>query len=611
MDITIKEGDYKKFGVSKKANGYVFTFAGEKEEACYICFYDKEYQLIERVFVPKTYCMGSVRSVYVSGIKEKELRYNYEIDGKMIPDPYADRILGRENWNDTKRAERDYNVYCGKVTDKFEWEEDDFPEVKKSDMVLYKLHVRGFSMEQAGAGKKRGTFAAIIEKLAYLKELGVTTVELMPVYEFEEFMMEENQIIPEIPEYLKWQDTEEPKTKVIGLNYWGYGPGEYFAVKESYASSAHASIEFKTLIKQMHKMGMECVLEMFFPQGMNLNIILDALRFWVREYHVDGFHLIGDSIPVKAICQDVYLSRTKIFFEYYEGFAFEEERTYKNLYVYNEEYLYPARKLLNHAFGSLEEFANQQKKQHKNVGFVNFLASNNGFTLMDVFSYQDKHNEDNGEGNTDGSNFNFSNNCGVEGKTGKRFVNELRKKQMMNAFAMLFFSQGVPLIMSGDEIGNSQNGNNNAYCQDNPIGWVNWKKNAKNDWLIRFVKDLANFRRKHPILHLDEPMHMNDYKHIGYPDLSYHGENAWISGFYQEKNAFGTMYCGDEFLYIGYHFGAGSKNLALPKLPKNKKWYLVMNTSNLEEPFLKEEICLENQQLLQINAQSTVALIAK
>ena len=625
MKITIREGNYKKFGVSEDAEGFIFTFAGEKEEECFIRIYDKQNQLIERILVPKTYCMGSVRSVLVSGIKEKELRYNYEINGEIITDVYADKIIGRELFHNKGRAEQDYAVYCGKVNQEFDWEEDDFPEIPKREMVMYKLHARGFSMDGGAKGKKKGTFVAISDKIAYLKELGVTTVEFMPIYEFEELILEEK---PEVPDYIKWQASEEdlilPEEsgkKVVGLNYWGYGEGNYFAVKSAYASTNNPSRELKELIKQMHQNGLECVLEMFFPSGMNQNVILDALRFWVREYHVDGFHLLGESVPVKAVCQDMFLSRTKLFVDSFADDIYHLEKNYHNCYVYNDQYLYPARKLLNHLGGSLEEFANQQKKQHKNVGFVNYIANNNGFTLMDVFSYQDKHNEENGENNADGNNWNFSSNCGIEGKTGKRYVSELRRKQLLNAFAMLFFSQGIPLVMAGDEMCNTQNGNNNAYCQDNRTGWLNWKKDEKNVWLSSFVKQLIAFRKAHPILTMDEPMRMNDYGHKGHPDLSYHGESAWLSGFYQEKSSFGTMYCGsyatkedgsaDDFIYVGYNFHTGMNHLALPKLPDKKKWYLIMDTSEAAEPFFTKEVCVENQQLLAVKAQSTVVLIGK
>ena len=625
MGVTIKEGNYNKFGVCEAEDGYIFTFAGEKEQECHIRIYNKANQLVERILVPKSYCMGAVRSVFVGGLKEKELRYNYEIDGEIITDIYADKIIGREVWNDTRREEKQYTVYCGKENQEFDWEEDDFPEVPKRKMVMYKLHTRGFSMDGGAKGKKRGTFAAIADKLDYLKELGVTTVELMPVYEFEEILLEER---PAMPAYIKWQASEQDVIlpddggiKAVGLNYWGYGPGNYFAVKASYSSTGNASKELKELIKQMHKKGIECILEMSFPSGMNQNVILSILRFWVREYHVDGFHLLGDSVPVKVVCQDMFLSRTKLFCNNYAEEHYHIEKNYPNLYVYNDDYLYPARKLLNHVGGSLEEFANQQKKQSKNVGFVNYIANNNGFTLMDVFSYQSKHNEANGENNTDGSDWNFSSNYGVEGKSGKRYVVEMRKKQILNAFTMQFMGQGVPLIWAGDEMCNTQGGNNNAYCQDNKVSWLNWKKDEKNVWLSNFVGKLAKFRTEHPIVAFDEPMHMNDYGRKGCPDMSYHGESAWLAGFYLANTAFGIMYCGDyvkkedgehdDYVYVGYNFHSGLNHLALPKLPNKKKWYMVMNTLNVESPFLEEEVCLENQQLFEIKAQTTVILVGK
>lgn len=625
MGITIREGNYDKFGVRVAEGGCIFTFAGEKEQECYIRIYNKASQLIERIFVPKSYCMGAVRSVFVGGLKEKELRYNYEIDGEIINDIYADKIIGREVWNDARRKEQQYAVYCGKENLEFDWEGDDFPELPRNQMVMYKLHTRGFSMDGGAKGKKRGTFSAIADKMDYLKNLGITTIELMPVYEFEEIVLERK---PEVPDYIKWQVSEqdmilpeEGGMKAVGLNYWGYGEGSYFAVKASYSATGNASQELKRLIKEMHRNGLECVLEMFFPSGMNQNVILNILRFWVREYHVDGFHLLGDSVPVKAVCQDMFLSRTKLFCNSFEEEMYHAEKVYPNLYVYNDDYLYPARKLLNHIGGSLEEFANQQRKQSEQIGFVNYIASNNGFTLMDTFCYQDKHNEANGENNADGSNWNFSSNYGVEGKSGKRYVSEIRKRQMLNAFAMQFMAQGVPLIWAGDEMCNSQNGNNNAYCQDNKVGWVNWKKDGKNVWLADFISKLSAFRKAHPVLTLNAPMHMNDYRHKGCPDLSYHGESAWLSGFYQESTALGMMYCGDyakkeneendDYIYVGYNFHSGLNHLALPKLPDKKKWYLVMNTVNTEQPFAEKEVCLDNQQLFEIKAQTIIILVGR
>ena len=428
---------------------------------------------------PAAFCRGAVRSIYIHGLKADHLLYNYEINGETVPDPYASKIAGREKWDDERRAECDFLV-CGSFEEKeYEWQSAYCPEIPKNEMVMYKLHVRGFSMDSGKKGKMRGTFAAVEERIPYLKALGVTTVELMPVYEFEEIEIPKKQKLPgyipqgSLPE--KGSVTEKEKRKV---NYWGYAKGSYFAPKASYGYSKNVTRELKHLIDTLHQNQMECVMEMYFEQEENQNLILDALRYWATEFRADGFHLIGENVPITAIAQDLYLRRSKIFYQYIPEQLWKEKEHYPHLFVYNDEYLYTGRKLLNHQGGSLFEFGNQQKKQNKTVGFVNFMANNNGFTLADLFSYCEKHNEANGEENTDGSNYNFSINCGTEGKTSRKYVKELRRKHLYMALSMVFFAQGVPLLLAGDEALNSQQGNNNAYCQDNKTGWVNWKRNT-------------------------------------------------------------------------------------------------------------------------------------
>lgn len=359
-------------------------------------------------------------------------------------------------------------------------------------------------------------------------------------------------------------------------------------------------------------------MEFYFSPGMNQNVILDALRFWVREYHVDGFHLQGESLPVTAAAQDLLLSRTKLFYTHFDPILLENAKKYHHLYLYSDEYLYPARKMLNHMEGSLNELFCQQRKQNSVEGFVNYITNNNGFTMWDLFSYCEKHNLDNGEDNCDGNCYNYSSNCGVEGYTRKRYIDNLRKKQVRNALAMEFLAQGVPLILGGDEFLNSQQGNNNAYCQDNKTGWLNWKNSKKEAWLYEFVKKLAEFRKEHPIIASEHPMELNDYGRKGFPDLSYHGESAWISSIPADRQAAGMLYCGeyekktdqtpDDYIYIGYNFHSGLSHLALPKLPQNKKWYLLMNTS-LQESFLQEKEVMEDQHLLAIEGQSISILI--
>lgn len=623
MGYAIKEGNYAKYGVQVEKEEITFTFEAEKEDECKIVFYGKNREMIEKIEVPEQYCRGAVRSICIQGKTIKHLSYNYEINKKIITDPYANHIIGRESWNDKKRKSCHYQICSGYSSEEFDWKEDVLPEIPRQQMVMYKLHVRGFSMDAGIRDKSRGTFAAVRDRILYLRQLGVTTLEFMPVYEFEELVLPES---TELPDYLKWKEKNgdlikpQQEKEADKLNYWGYVPGNYFAVKSSYAASSDPSYEWKELIRELHANGIECVMEMFFPKGQNQNMILEALRYWVREYHVDGFHLLGEKLPVTLIAQDAWLRRTKIFYTSFDEELLKIPCIYPHLFAYNDEYLYPVRRMLNHINGDLDAFLCQQRKQHKVQGFVNYIADNNGFSLLDLFSYSEKHNESNGEANCDGSNWNLSNNYGLEGRTTKKHINEIRERQMRNAIAIIMLGQGVPLLFEGDEMGNSQEGNNNAYCQDNHVGWVNWKKNKKYAWLIQFTGRMASFRKQHPAIASNEPKQLSDFRRKGFPDLSYHGDNAWISVISAERQAVGVMYCGayaqcadgseDDMIYIGYNFHTGFSRLALPKLPEQKKWYLSMDTARGKEAFLEqEEVQIEQQ--IDLKGQSVVILIGK
>ena len=213
----------------------------------------------------------------------------------------------------------------------------------------------------------------------------------------------------------------------------------------------------------------------------------------------------------------------------------------------------------------------------------------------------------------------MSANYGVEGRSRKQRIVRIRERQMCNAVAVLFLAQGVPLLYEGDETGDSQNGNNNVYCQDNPTGWVNWKKDERYAWFREFVARMAAFRREHPVLAADMPKQLSDAKGTGYPDLSYHGENAWISDLSGERQSLGMLYCGkkdgdgtegEEFLYVGCNFHMGPTRLALPKLPGKKKWYLLMDTARERAPFLKEEERVDAPRI-ELCGQSVVILTGK
>ena len=632
MNLVVKEGNYLTLGATVAKNQVTFTFEGEKEDLCRIVLISKKTQEREIVEVPAEYCIGALRSITISGMNPQEYNYIYDINGVEVLDPYAKVVVGREVWGDLERITKKNVVSAGFLIDNFSWGEDKCPELSKSEMIMYKLHVRGFSMGNKTAGKTKGTFTAVKNKIPYLKELGVTTIELMPIYEFEELPVQKE--LPQVPDYVKWDVEKADMIQPVVLdnsdkriNYWGYGPGNYFAVKASYGSEPQkAATEFKKLVKTLHENGMECVMEIFFPDDTNQNLIMDALHYWVKEYHVDGFHILGGRLPMTNIVQDAILSRTKLFAEDFHGVS--NPRKYKNLYIYKAEYQYPARQLLNHYDCDIREFINQQKKQSEDLGFVNYIATNNGFTLSDLFMYNDKHNEANGENNCDGPEYNLSTNYGIEGPTKKKYICEIRKQRIYMAYMMLMFAQGIPLIQAGDEFGNTQDGNNNAYCQDNEIGWLNWSGFARTAADREVLKKLIAFRKSHSLLTKEQPYKFNDYRATGAPDLSFHGEYAWISQLDPGRKSLGMLYSGayanevkksDDIqdvcdLYVGYNFYSEEVSLALPKMATGKKgkkdWYLKMNSASSEVVYDTEEV-LEDQQFVTLAPYSICLLVGR
>lgn len=606
------EGNYGGFGASRLADGICFTFEGEQERSCAIRLYEKNRRsrqsqtAVRDIPVPAENCIGAVRSICVRGLDVSRYDYNYVIDGTVVVDPYAKRIVGREKWADVRRLDAEFEVRSGFEFGDFDWQGDRHPEISRSDMVMYKLHVRGFTKDDSSIRPSlRGTFAGLIEKIPYLKSLGVTTVELMPVYEFEELLQPE----PEqsgvsfdgwspqaVAGYRLMQEREAQQRRLEErkVNYWGYGAGNYFAPKSAYSAGKSAAQEFRELVRALHGAGLECVLEMSFLETENPNYIVDVLRYWVLSYHVDGFHLLADPTAVESAICDVLLRRTKIFALQVPAQVWEQSVTYPHVYVYNDDFLYTARKQINHQEANLVEYLNQQRKQHPSVGFVNFFANNNGFTLADVFAYAQKHNEANGEDGTDGNDWNFSVNCGVEGASRKKGIRLQRERLMRLAAASVILAQGVPLILAGDEFGNSQNGNNNAYCQDNRIGWVNWKQKERYAQFWEYVRDLLTLRREHSCIRAEEPFAMCDTQAQGLPDLSYHGAQAW-GEIYPSMQGVGAAYggCAEDAgsLYIAWDFSQNGLTLALPKLPADRQWRVCCGAGTLDH---RQQFCQTN-----------------
>lgn len=552
-----------------------FTFVAE--EKCEILLYDKKtFCLLERITVPSAYSVGHVYSIALSGADWEGICYLYQIGAHRVVDPYARIIVGRERWADESRYDRDYQVYGGFVTKEFVWKEQRTT-VAPRDMVCYKLHLRGFTMKHGLPKAQQGNYKGVMARLEHLKKMGITTLEFQPLYEFEEWMFERYQVAGPRGK-AAWQIKKADK-----INYWGYGMASYFAPKASYFGGERPDVHMKEMIQRIHQRGMECLMEMSFAEEVTGDYMLSALIYWVREYHVDGFHLVGCNLPIEEIADCPYLAKTKIFYDNIPQVLLDKQRGEKHLFVYNNDYQYELRKLQNHMEGNLRRFADQLKRQNKYYGFVNYAANNNGFTLWDSFSYGEKHNYDNGEENRDGTNVNFSYNYGREGKTKSRNIYNIRMQQMRNALATVFLGQGVPLLLAGDEVANSQEGNNNPYCQDNAVGWVQYSKSAARLQLQEFVRRMIAFRKSHKVLSQPEAFRMNDYLHVGTPDLSYHGREPWMMEIGYEQKAVGVLYAGayekEEDVYICYNFHYDDVKLALPGLPENRNWMLVMNTA--------------------------------
>lgn len=558
-------------GVTGTDKGMNFAVAVPQGKECELLLYQKEGEA--PVFVcelTEETAVGEVRCVRLEDMGDKSYEYLYRIDGADYVDPYTRRItrvrLSGEHKKKTSGQfkETQKRVFPGEadsaedvrelrgelVQEQYDWEGDRPLNIPMNQVVAYSLHVRGFTRHSSSKVKHKGTFWGVVEKLPYLTELGINQIHCMPVYEFEE------------------------RTRSV-TNYWGYGPGCYFAPKKSYAASGDAVKEFKDMIKACHQTGIEVILEMPFERGVSKQMMEECLRHYMMEYHVDGFILNPGVAPMDIIHADPILKKTKIL-------------------THREDFQNTMRRFLKGdegMVGGVIYWLNQHTKEN-----YNYITSQNGFTLNDLVSYDSKHNEANGENNQDGPDYNYSWNCGAEGPSRKKAVNELRKNQIRNAFLLLLFAQGTPCILAGDEFGNTQKGNNNVYCQDNPIAWLDWSKLKKQADTYELVKELIALRKSHPVFMQENPLQGLDSMRCGIPDVSYHGEYAWRTPDEFSSRQLGVFYCGaalgDEDYFVIYNMHWLEHTFALPALSGKRKWYEIVST---KEGVLKEPKLLENQ----------------
>lgn len=547
-------------------NGVNFSVAVEQGKKCELLLYKaggkSPFWNIEMKEEPNH---GMLRAIQVEGLKPEEWEYNFRIDGAECLDPYVRAVSGKKNWGEPLEEGK---VPRGRiVVDDYDWEGDAPLQIPYEEVVAYSLHVRGFTKHSSSKVKNKGTFLGVVEKIPYMRHLGINQIHLMPIYEFE----------------------ENGKYK----NYWGYGEAYWFAPKASYAKSHDQVKELKDMVKSCHRSGIEVILNLPFTAEVSHSNIVECIHYYMLEFHVDGFIVNPCCTPFEELRKDPLLSNTKIL---------RQKDDFQDI----------MRRFLKGDEGMIDGVMWWLRHTTGKDGVFNYITSHTGFTLNDLVSYDRKHNELNGEKNQDGPDYNYSWNCGAEGPSRKKAVVELRKNQIKNACMLLLFAQGMPCIHAGDEFLNSQKGNNNVYCQDNETGWLNWSKEGEEYWLFRFVRDLIAFRRKHPVLHCKEELAGIDRVASGVPDISYHGESAWQVPSEVSSRQLGIYYYGEAFedvsCFVAYNMHWLAHSFALPALTKKKKWYLAVST---QDGVLEEEILLENQKEVIVDERTICIFIGR
>ena len=550
----VRPGMYDVNGATALTGAVNFTVHSKYATSCELLLFRREEEEPYAILAfPKHYKIGNVYSMIVFGLDIGEFEYAYRLDGPWMPekgllfdknntllDMYAKAVTGQSVWGEKKSKDKNYHARV--VKNNFDWGNTVQPLLPMSDLIIYEMHVRGFTRHDSSGVNHPGTFAGLMEKIPYLKELGITAVELMPIFEFDETM---------------------GKRQVEGqnlLDYWGYNTVSFFAPNTSYTAAEEYNregTELKTLIKELNANGIEVILDVVFnhtaegneegpfisfkgfdnniyymltPDGhyynfsgcgntMNCNhpvvqeMIVECLRYWTTAYRVDGFRfdlasILGrneDGSPMQdppllqRLAFDPILGNVKLIAEAWDAGGLYQVGNFPAWHrwaEWNGKYRDDLRSFLKGDYWMAPEAIKRitgswdlyQKGYEGYNSSVNFLTCHDGFTLYDLYAYNEKHNYANGWNNTDGADDNRSWNCGAEGMTEDENVNQLRMKLMKNACAVLMCSRGTPMFLAGDEFGNTQFGNNNAYCQDNEISWLDWNLLDKNRELFDFFK---------------------------------------------------------------------------------------------------------------------------
>ena len=533
-------------GLAETAEGWRFAVTAPADAEAELLLYETENnRLVSTIRFPESGRTGSVWALEAELPEDKEFTYLFRVNGREVIDPRAYCLTERSGAKTRKIRAR---VLVPPISDEaplgLPW----------NQTILYKLHVRGYTMGKGSGVKAKGTFLGLAEKLDEIKELGVTSLVLMPCYEF---------------------DTD-------GRNYWGYAPGFYYAPKRSYCATDEPTEEFAAFVKACHEAELECIPEFCFPPELSSREAADILRHWALSYGVDGFHILGKGNWLSELQRDPVLADRKLFLDEVLPGAGE------NAASWTPDYKYAMRRFLaGDRSLSVGEIGNYLSRNRGRGVYVNYFADHDGFTLADAVSYSEKRNEENGQENTDGPVGEPSWNCGAEGKTGNARVNALRLRYIYNAFSLLLLSQGVPMIYAGDEFLNSQNGNNNAWCQDNETGWVNRSRRVDAAKLSEFVAGLIRLRKEHPVLARNEAFRRTDHLGIGFPDVSFHDSSAWVTENGSAKDGLAMLlngaYAGtseekETSFFIACNPNAEGRRIALPNLPGKVAWQVILDT---------------------------------
>ena len=517
---------------------------------------------------------GALYSVRAEGLSPSEYGYFYTLDGAFYPDPLARAVL--------TGSPSDHPLY-GFFLPNGDFPVKDFLSVPLREQILYGLHVKGFTRTDASVPQKlRGTCEGVVAKIPYLRSLSVNAIECMPVY------------VPAKSEN----------------NYWGYGTGYYYALNPAFSATGNAEESFLSFLSACHENGILLYLQFHFPETFSAEEALRVIRFYRTAYGIDGIRLIGIHPVASMIADDPLLQDLYLLTENTQVFSPERKR--QGFIDRSSRHL--LRRFAKGDAGILRDFVRLLLQVGGDQETVSSLTDFSGFTAFDLVSYNWKHNENNGEENRDGEDYNDSWNCGVEGPSSKKEIKALRMRQIRNLFTVLAFSQGALRLREGDEVLNEQGGNNNPYCQDNEVGWVQWKKTAPAKETLSFVTKLLSLRSSLRLLHKDRSILMSTGKDKVLPEVSLHGKEAWKPSFQNEDRTIGIVYKGDGkedpyavCLALNMHWKR--QELGLPHLPDGYVWALTMDTFQ-KDPFPEMPQVLTEQHHLLIRERSVQILTA-